>query len=127
MSIHQEVEFQTSPERIYQALMNEKEHAAFTGSPAKISGDAGGAFSCHDGQILGRNIELVENQRIVQAWRVAAWEPGVYSVVKMSFEKKGAKTKLVLDHSGVPDAAAEMIEAGWKVRYWEPLEKYLTK
>jgi activator of HSP90 ATPase len=124
--IHQEVVFKASPDRIYEALMDARQHGAFTGSPAEISRDAGGPFSCHGGQIVGRNIELVRNQRIVQAWRVASWADGVYSIVKFELQRHGSETRLVLDHSSFPEDEKPHLESGWHARYWEPLRKYLT-
>jgi activator of HSP90 ATPase len=67
----------------------------------------------------------VPNERIVQAWRPQSWKPGVYSIVKFELADEGAGTKLVLDHTGFPDGTAEHLAGGWKVNYWEPLEKYL--
>lgn len=124
--IHQEVVFKASPDRIYEALMDARQHGAFTGSPAEISRDAGGPFSCHGGQIVGRNIELVRNQRIVQAWRVASWADGVYSIVKFELQRHGSETRLVLDHSSFPEDERPHLESGWHARYWEPLRKYLA-
>lgn len=125
-AIHQEVVFKASPERIYEALMDADQHGAFTNGKAQISREAGGSYSCHDGQIVGRNIELVPNQRIVQAWRVANWDDGVYSVVRFELKPEGDSTRLILDHVGVDDDKAEMVAAGWKVRYWEPMQTYLA-
>ena len=125
-SIHQEVLFKAAPESIYEALMNDEQHSSFTGGPATISRDEGGSFLCHGGQVAGRNIELVKNRRIVQAWRIADWGDGVYSVVRLQLEPQGAETRLILDHDGVPDEKAEAIEAGWHARYWEPLKKHLS-
>ena len=43
--IHQEIEFKTRPMRIYDALMNDKEHGEFTGGRlAKNSRGVGGAL-----------------------------------------------------------------------------------
>ena len=123
--IHQEVTFNASPRQVYEALIVAARHSAFTGAPAEISGEVGGSFSCHDGQ-GGRHIELHPDKRIGQAWRIAAWDDGVYSVVKIELTPEGDKTRLIMDHSGVPADAREAIEAGWKMRYWEPLEKYLA-
>ncbi len=64
--IHQEIDFKASPKRIYEALMNDKEHGEFTGGPAKISRDVGGAISCHGGHVVGRNVELIPNKRILE-------------------------------------------------------------
>ncbi len=124
--IHQEVTFDAKPERLYEALMNQDEHSAFTGGPAEISRDVGGAFSCHGGQIVGRNIELEPNKRIVQAWRVAAWPDGVYSIVRFELEPDGNRTRLTFDQAGVPAEGRDAVDAGWKARYWEPLEGYLA-
>jgi activator of HSP90 ATPase len=37
-------------------------------APTQISREVGGAFSLFGGIIVGRHIELVPNERIVQAW-----------------------------------------------------------
>ncbi len=125
--IHQEEVFEARPEQLYEALLDQTKHAAFTGGAADISRDVGGAFTCHDGQIVGRNLELDANRRIVQAWRVAAWPEGVYSVVKFELESTDAGTRLTLDHSGVPAEGRDAVAAGWNARYWEPLRSYLAK
>lgn len=124
--IHQEIELNAAPTKVYSALMDATEHSAFTGEPAEINADAGGTFSCYGGQIGGRNIELVAGRRIVQAWRVGSWDEGVYSLVRIELEDAGGKTKLTLDHSGIDDEMAPHLESGWHARYWEPLAKYLA-
>lgn len=125
-SLHQEVTFKASPQRIYEILLSSKEFSAFTGLPAEISSEAGGTSSMFGRRILGRNIELIPNQRIVQAWREANWDPGVYSLVKFEFKQQGSKTTVVLDHSGFGEGHFGHLNPGWKQRYWDPLEKYLT-
>lgn len=124
--LHQEVEIKASPQRIYDALLDSKQFAAFTGASAEISREAGGAFSMFGGLIVGRNIELVPNQRIVQAWRPANWDPGVYSVVKFELKEQGFQTKVVLDHTGFPEGSFRHLDSGWYLRYWEPLKKFLA-
>ncbi|MHA1566309.1 MAG: SRPBCC domain-containing protein [Alphaproteobacteria bacterium] len=125
-AIHQEVLFKARAKRVYDALINEKEHGAFTGAPAEISREAGGTFSCYGGQIHGRIIELVPNKRIVQAWRVANWDEGVYSIVTVTLQEQGEETTLVLDHHGIAEAQQEHLAGGWHARYWEPLQKFLA-
>ncbi len=124
--IHEEIDFKASPKRIYEALMNDKEHGEFTGGPAKISRDVGGAFSCHGGMVVGRNVELIPNKRIVQAWRIGDWDDGVYSIVRFELKEQGSETQLILDHSGFPEGAGEHLEGGWHKMYWEPLRSYLA-
>jgi activator of HSP90 ATPase len=125
--IHQEVDFEAGPERIYQVYLDSKEHAAFSGEPASMSQDPGGAFSCWSGQILGRNIELVPHRRIVQAWRVGAWPEGVYSVVRMELSPRGKGTHLVLTHTGIPTGSSASIAKGWPMRYWDRIQAHLAQ
>jgi activator of HSP90 ATPase len=124
-SLHQEIELKAGPQRIYEILLDSKQFAAFTGMPANIDSAAGGAFSMFGGMIVGRNVELITNQRIVQAWRPTHWDPGVYSVVKFELKLQRSGTMLILDHSGFPEGDYDSLFKGWGVRYWDPLKKYL--
>ncbi len=126
-SLHQEVSFAAPPARIYAALLSSKAFAEFTGMPAQIDPQVGGAVSLFGGLIMGRNIELVPGRRIVQAWRaVQDFPSGVYSVVKMDLAPNGSGTVLKLDHTGFPEGHYDHLYEGWGPRYWDPLKKYLA-
>jgi activator of HSP90 ATPase len=122
-SLHDEITIKTSPQRIYQILLDSKQFTALTGRPAEIDPRAGGAFSTFGKLIEGRNIELVPNQRIVQAWRPAAWEPGLYSIVRFELKPNNSETTVVLDHTGFPEGDFSHLEWGWNAHYWQPLRK----
>src|SRR5208282_4379516 len=82
-AIHQEPVFKASRKRVYEALIDTRqfdEVVQLSGAmkdmapgskPTEISREVGGAFSLFGGYITGRQIELVPNERVVQAWRVA--------------------------------------------------------
>jgi len=126
-TIHQEIDIPASPERVYATLTRAEDFQALSGgAPAEIETQPGGAFKLFGGQITGRNIELVSNQLIVQAWRPATWRDGVYSVVRIELQKAGDSTRVVLDHSGFPEERHEHLGAGWHRMYWEPLKKLLA-
>jgi activator of HSP90 ATPase len=126
-SIHQELVFETTPARIYELLTDAHKFSKMSGgAPAEIDPKAGGAFSCFGGMILGRNVECVPGERMVQAWRVKLWEPGVYSLVRFELRPEGTGTRVILDHAGFPDGQAEHLGKGWYANYWEPLRKVLT-
>jgi activator of HSP90 ATPase len=124
-SLHQEVDLKSSPHRIYEALLDSKQFTACSGEPAQISREAGGVFMMFGGKIEGRNIELVPDQRIVQAWRPANWAPGEYSIVKFELKAEGSQTKVILDHTGFHEGDFGHLDAGWKAHYFERLAKYL--
>jgi activator of HSP90 ATPase len=138
-AIHQEVTFKASRERVYRTLTDANEFhkvvllsgAAQSGmikatTPTQISGEPGGAFAIFGGFVVGRQIELVPNTRIVQAWRPLDWEAGVYSIVRFELVEHGAGTRLVFTHTGFPVGQAEHLTQGWRGNYWQPMEKVLA-
>ena len=125
-SIHQEVVFQATPERVYEALTSSQKFGELSGAPADIGAKAGEAFSCFGGMITGRHIEMVSGQRLIQAWRAGNWEPGVYSIVRFELAADSAGTRLTFDHTGFPPDMREDLEGGWQKMYWEKLSAYLN-
>ena len=124
-SLHQENEYKASPQRIYEVLLDAKQFAACTGMPAEIDSKAGGAFSLFGGLVIGRNLELIPNQRIVQAWRPTHWDASVYSIVRFDLKTQPSGTVIVLDHTGFPPGEFDALDAGWYSHYWNPLKKFL--
>ena len=125
-AIHQEEDYKADPKRIYEALLDAKQFTAFSGGrSAEIHREVGGAFSIFAGHIVGRNLELVPNRRIVQAWRVVSWPEGVYSIARFELQVQGSGTRVIFDHTGFPPDLAEHLESGWQENYWKLLRKYL--
>src|SRR5258707_15292534 len=126
-AIHKEIDFKAGPQCVYDALLDASKFSAFTGgAPAEIQREAGGAFSCFGGMVTGRNLELVPDRRIVQAWRIKIWPEGEYSIVAFELQAHGSGTHLTMEHKGFPDAMrahlnGEMPDGGWNRQYWEPL------
>jgi len=124
-SLHQEIDLQAAPQRVFQILLDSKLFAAFTGMPAEIDPSPGGAFKTFGGLVVGRNVEIIPGERIVQAWRPTHWDPGVYSIVRFELKARGDETTLVLDHTGFPEGEFDHLDPGWYLRYWNPLKKFL--
>jgi activator of HSP90 ATPase len=124
ITIHQEIDFNASPQRLYEALLDAKQFTEFSGRPAEINREVGGAFSLFKGHIVGRNVELVPNQRIVQAWRVVTWAEGAYSIARFELKPQGSGTRLVFDHIGFPEGLHDHLAEGWEENYWSLLKKY---
>jgi activator of HSP90 ATPase len=132
ITIHQEVEFNVNPAKLYEALLGSKQFSectsksggGFSAASAKIDNTVGGEFAVFDGHIIGRILELVPNQRIVEAWRVADWPAGEYSIAKFELRAKGSGTQLIFDHKGFPENLKEHLALGWQQHYWDALSKY---
>jgi len=118
MSIHQEAHIDASPPQVFALLTSGSMFSAATGQPAEITDREGDSFSLFGGRVEGRQIELVEGERVVQAWRFgtghpSAWQPGVYSTVRFALEPAGHGTRLVIDHAGIPAEWIEHISLGY--------------
>lgn len=137
-AIHQVVTIDATPQQVYAALTSASQFEQMTqlsadfpfiaklgNTATSISPEVGGTFTLFRGHISGRHIELLPDKRIVQAWRVANWKPGVYSLAVFELSAEGKGTKIVFDHTGFPKGQAAHLAEGWKSHYWLPLERFL--
>ncbi len=139
-AIHQERVFSASARRVYEALTLERQFdkiVQLSGvmkddamkkmqNPTKLSAHVGGPFVLFGGYIIGRQIELVPNELIIQAWRALSWPPSVYSIARFQLSDQAGKTKLVFDHTAFPKGQATHLVSGWQEHYWDPLTKLLA-
>jgi activator of HSP90 ATPase len=132
ITIHQSTYIKVDPAQVYQMLLSSAEFSActkksfdmFTASSAKIDPVVGGAFSLFDGHITGRILELLPDQRIVEAWRVVDWPAGVYSVARFDLSAEGSGTRVIFEHIGFPEGLKEHLSIGWQQHYWDAMMKY---
>lgn len=125
--IEQEIIIKNSPHEIYEAFMDSKKHSKFTESKAKVSREIGGKFSIFEGSLSGKNIELIEDKKIVQTWRGDGenWPKGYYSTITLILEPIDQGTLIKFTHVDIPDTAYESVKEGWDTYYWEPLKEML--
>jgi activator of HSP90 ATPase len=117
-----------SPERIYKAWLNSKEHGLFTGSEALASSKVGKRFMAWDGYIKGKNLFLEPNKRIIQSWRSTDFpERSSDSKIEIIFEKVKTGTKVTLIHSEIPEGQSEGYKKGWKDFYFKPMKKFFSE
>jgi activator of HSP90 ATPase len=128
-SIRQTVKFDASPSEVYSLLMDEKKHAAFSGSKVTMSKNPNAKFIVFDGYCHGYNIELMMDQKIVQAWHFAedGWPDDHYSICTFLFESVDSKTKLTFTQTDIPEHKVEELKGGWKQFYWQPMKAFLKK
>jgi len=127
-AIRQVATFKATPHEVYEALMDETLHGKFTGSPAKISRTVGGKFSIFDSGLSGKNLALVADKKIVQAWRceMEGWPKDHYSKATFALSRgKDGGTKLSFMQTGVPTSCAKSIANGWRDYYWNPMKEML--
>lgn len=127
--IEQLVLIKASPHEVYEAFMDSKKHSKFTESKAKISREIGGNFTIFEGALEGKNLELIQDKKIVQSWRSneEGWPKTHYSTITIELESIKEGTRLIFKQTDVPLSSYESVKEGWNEYYWEPLKNLLEK
>ncbi|MDO8451288.1 MAG: SRPBCC family protein [bacterium] len=123
-SITQTILFDAAPHDVFEAIMDENIHSAFTGASAAIARKVGGKFSVWDGYASGVTKELTKDKKIVQTWRASDWPSAHHSTIVFEFYPVKRGTKLVFKQEGIPEDQIESISQGWYEFYWDPMKKY---
>jgi activator of HSP90 ATPase len=128
-NIEQEIIIKSPPNEIYEAFMDAKKHSKFTESKAKVSREIGGSFSIFEGSLSGKNVELIQDKKIVQTWRGDGdnWPKGYYSTITLVLEPVDDGTLIKFSQTDIPEGAYESVKEGWNTYYWEPLKEMLEK
>ncbi len=133
MSIQQVAIIPAKPAQVYAILADAEALSALSGMTGKAGYSAGDEFSAFDGHVTGRQIDLVPDHRVVQAWRFPVWEPGRYTIVHFTLEADSGGTRLVVDQDGEPDEADALgchqnwhdhLDANWPTFYFAPVARY---
>ncbi len=126
-TIKQSVAIRATPVEVYDALVNAKKHAAFTGAKATSSNKEGGKFTAWDGYITGKYLKLTPGRKIVVEWSTREW-PSEYppSMIEFAFERADKGMRLTMVQTQVPAAQAPNYRQGWKDYYWNPLKRYFA-
>ncbi|HSY58522.1 MAG TPA: SRPBCC domain-containing protein [Terriglobales bacterium] len=127
-AIQQSVKFKASPAELFEMYLDSKKHSAATGGLARMSRKLGGKFTAWGNQLSGRNLLILPNKMIVQAWRANHWkasDPDSILVLRFSEAPGGAVVDLV--HANVPQHDHRGVSEGWPTYYWKPWKKYIAE
>jgi activator of HSP90 ATPase len=126
-TITQTVTFKnTTALQVYEMLINERHHRAFTGEDASIVRSVGGKFKAYGDYISGMNVELESPRRIVQKWRASDWEDkNHYSTCTFDIQQGSNDVVLNFTQEGVPEKNYKAIKQGWNDHYWDKMKEYI--
>jgi activator of HSP90 ATPase len=124
--IEQSVEFNVSPEELWELYMDSTRHSRATGQRASISRKTGGNFTAFDGALCGKNLVIVPRKMIVQAWRAKHWpKADLDSILVLRFSGTKTRGRVDLAHVKVPEHDHKGVTEGWHKYYWAPWREYL--
>ncbi len=118
-----------SPEAVYQAWLDGKQHGAMTDTPpAKISAKVGGKFNCGGGYMWGMTLELEPSRRIVQSWRTTEFpEDAADSRLEVTLGETAGGTRITIVQTEIPSGQGERYRQGWIDYYFAPMKQYFAK
>ncbi len=112
-----------SPELVYLALTRQDTITLWTGFEAEMIDVEGTEFALWNENIVGKNLEFIPNEKIVQQWYFG--EQDADSIVTMKLHTKGkGKTSLELTHTNIPDEDYDNMVAGWNDTYMGGLQAF---
>ena len=111
---------EASPADLYNALTNPAMIEIWTGEPCVMSTEPGSEFSLWDGEIVGRNIGFIPDQKIVQSWYFDEESDSIVTI-KLHPDKKG--TNVEVHQTNIPDEAFDNIAEGWESDYFGSLKE----
>jgi activator of HSP90 ATPase len=126
MSIQQQAMISADPAQVYAVLADANALSVLSGKRGVLGAAAGDEFSAFDGNVVGRQIELVPGERIVQAWRFPVWAPGVYSIVRFTLTAEHGGTRLDIEQHGVPADWHVHVDTNWPTFYLNPLTEHFA-
>jgi activator of HSP90 ATPase len=126
MSIHQQAMIAAEPTQVYAVLADADALSALSGMSGTAGRSEGEQFIAFNGNVTGRQIELVPGTRIVQAWRFPRWEEGVHSIVAFTLAAADGGTRLTIDQHGEPEDWHDHIDTNWPTFYLTPLTEHFS-
>ncbi len=113
---------QGPPNEVYLALTNPFTIGLWTGeNNAVMRTEAGSEFSIMGESIEGKNLEFIENKKIVQQWYFGDDEE-TPSIVTLKLHEHKEGTSIELNHTNIPDEAYQDIVDGWNGIYFKALK-----
>lgn len=98
-----------------------------TGAKATGTAKVNSKFTAWDGYIWGKNVKLVKDKQIVQAWRTSEFaDSDPDSTLTITLTKTKTGTKLTLKHTGTPTPQEASYRSGWQDHYFDPMQEYFS-
>jgi activator of HSP90 ATPase len=110
-------------DQVWQALVDPAVINEWSGGPSKMDSNVGSDFELWNGEIFGKNIEVISGRKLVQEWVGGDWPKASIVTFSLKEDKKG--TVLELEQINVPDDEFDDIDPGWDDYYIGPLKQML--
>ncbi len=116
------------PGDVFAALTESRTISKWSGQKGGVAARKGGKFHMFDGWVKGKVQVFKPGKALSYTWEPTDWPEGSpKSVVKYKFSASKVGTKVILEHSGFPDAQQKSdTRSGWKQFVFDPLNKHFS-
>ena len=116
------------PAEVFSALTEPQQIAQWSGQKGKVTGKVGGKIEMFDGWVKGTVLGFRPGKSLSYTWQPADWPKGsTRSTVKYTLSTDKNGTKVVLEHSGFPNAEEKKNhKSGWKEFVFDPLKNHFS-
>jgi len=112
------------PSDIYSALTNPLTIELWSGYPAEMSTEPGSDFSLWEGDITGKNLEFIQDRKVVQEWYFG--DQSEKSIVTISISADGENSFVTVEHTNIPDDEFSQIAEGWREFYFGAITSFFN-
>ncbi len=119
------IKIKAEAEDIYAALTNPFTIELWSGYKAEMSTEPNTEFSLWEGDIVGKNLELETNKKVVQQWYFGDQAEDSIVTIKI-FEDKNA-CQVELNHTNIPEEEFDDICEGWTDYYLGAIKEFFEQ
>ncbi len=103
------------PSDVYSAITNPFTIELWSGYPAQMSTEPESEFSLWEGDITGKNLEFIQDKKIVQEWYFG--DQPEKSIVTITISPDRENSVVTVEQSNIPDEEFNEIAEGWREYY----------
>jgi activator of HSP90 ATPase len=104
------------PSDVYSAITNPYTIELWSGYPAQMNTNPGSEFSLWEGDITGKNLEFIQDKKVVQEWYFG--EQVEKSIVTIIINSDRENSQVTIEHTNIPDEEFDGIAEGWREYYF---------
>ncbi|KAH3672012.1 hypothetical protein WICMUC_004519 [Wickerhamomyces mucosus] len=119
-TLHFEPIFNTTAEQLFITFLDKNRIGAWTRSQPDFQGESlieGSSFNLFGGNISGKILELIPNEKIRQSWRLNSWKKDHYAELEINIYQGDSETKLNVLFKGIPIGEEEIVQSNFEDYY----------
>ncbi len=123
-SFKKSFKIKAEPSDVYASLTNPYTIELWSGYPAQMSSEPGSEFSLWEGDITGRNLEFIQDKKLVQEWYFG--DQIERSIVTITISADRENSLVTVEQTNIPDEDFSSISEGWRENYFEAISSFFN-